>query len=479
MENVEKLLQDVVARIESLPAGLTEEQVKGLIAEAKTEILANPNGDFARKMKFGPAAADVRLFGTKFQRYGLNVGDVEYLYDLQKALHESQPNKYAGPSEELENAFKSVSAAFYISEEEIMQIDGKAIDGVFPRVPNGQKAMDTGETGYGAQLAGTQYVNNLWEAGRSRSLIFGGIPSFEMNQATTKLPVEVDIPEMLYVGENSSATASDYATSKTGSQTVTVTASKFMIHQVYSLELEEDSIIPFIPFLQMQAAKSLAHYLDSVVLNGDTTNAATGNINSDDADPADTKHYLAFDGIRHAYLVDKTGNAVDCAGAVTLNKLLNLRGKLKDTTRLVDWGHPLDPNDLCYVADLDTADAIALLDEVKTVDKYGDKATVITGEVAKIGRHPLIASMAMGLTAADGKIDSATPANNVFGQVAAFNKKGFVTGWRRRVKIEVERLPGRDQTRIVTSLRAGLGRFSPTGAASGISAAAGLYNITL
>lgn len=475
MENIEKLLQDVVARINSLPAGLTEEQVKGLIAEAKTEILTNPNGDFARKMKFGPAAADVRLFGTKFQRYGLDVADIEYLYDFQKALHEAFPNKYVGPSEELENAFNSVSTAFYISEDEIKNIDGKAIDGMFPRVP---KAMDTAESGAGAQLVGNQYVGNLWEAARRQSLIFGGIPSFEMTQATTKLPVEVDIPEMLYVGENTSSTASDYATVATGSQVVSVTASKFLIHQMWSLELEEDSIIPFIPFLQMQAAKSLAHYLDSVVLNGDTTNAGTGNINLDDADPADTKHYLAFDGIRHAYLVDNTGNAVDCAGAVTLNKLLNLRTKLKDRTRLVDWGHPLDPNDLIYVADTDTADAIALLDEVKTVDKYGDKATVITGEVAKIGRHPLIASMAMGLTEADGKI-STTGANNTLGQVAAFNKKGFVTGWRRRAKIEFERLPGRDQTRIVTSLRVGLGRFSPTGAASGITAAAGLYNISL
>ncbi len=41
------------------------------------------------------------------------------------------------------------------------------------------------------------------------------------------------------------------------------------------------------------------------------------------------------------------------------------------------------------------------------------------------------------------------------------------------------RLPETDQTRIVYSLRLGLGRYSPTGAASGIEAADVLYNISV
>ena len=52
-------------------------------------------------------------------------------------------------------------------------------------------------------------------------------------------------------------------------------------------------------------------------------------------------------------------------------------------------------------------------------------------------------------------------------------------GWRRRVRLESERLPATDQTRIVYSLRMGFARFSPTGAASGIEAADVLYNISL
>jgi hypothetical protein len=84
--------------------------------------------------------------------------------------------------------------------------------------------------------------------------------------------------------------------------------------------------------------------------------------------------------------------------------------------------------------------------------------------------------MAMSKTDATGKV-STTGANNVKGQVDLFNRRGFKVGWRRRIRIETERLPGSDQTRIVASLRMGLGRFTPSGASSGIESSAVLYNI--
>jgi len=299
-----------------------------------------------------------------------------------------------------------------------------------------------------------------------------------MLHPTAYLPVEVDIPEMLFVTENAANNSSDYTTVKTGSQRVQVDAKKFIIHQMWSGEMEEDSIIPFVPFLRRQAALSVAHYADSLALNGDTTNAATGNINLDDADPADTKHYLAFDGIRHAALVDNTGNAVDVAGAITLNALNNLRALMIDTTRLVDWGHPTDSDDLVFASDPFTADKVAMFDEYLTVDKYGPQATVFNGEAGRILGHRHISTIAISKTEADGKV-STTGGNNTKGQVVAFNRRGYKVGWRRRVMVESERLPGRDQTRIVYSLRLGLGRFTPTGAASGIESTAVAYDISL
>jgi len=488
LNNIEQLLTDVAQRLQGIPENvLGEKQIRDIFQSMWDAAMADP--ELGRKMRFQDSP-DV-LQGSKFARWGLGVADIEFLYDMQSALkgqRRSDGSAYTGPSDQLENAFKAISDACYISQEEIRRIDGQAIEGMFPRVSKAAmksyeralKAMDTAESGYGQQLVGAQYVGELWEAARRESRIFNQLTAFEMTSPSAYLPVEVDIPEMLFVGESTSPTAftSPYATSKTGSQRVQVDAKKFIIHQVWSGELEEDAIVPFIPFLRAQAAKAIAHYTDSLVLNGDTTNAATGNINLDDADPADTKHYLAFDGIRHAAMVDNTANAVDCAGAVTYRQLTKLRGLMVDAARFVDWGHPADPNDLIFCSDVDTADRIAELDEVLTMDKYGANATVLNGEVAKIGRNPLCVSLAHSKTEADGKV-STTAANNTKGQVTAFNRKGFVPGWRRRVKLEVERIPGTDQTRMVYSMRMGMGRFTPTGNANAIEAAACLYNITV
>lgn len=482
LDEIQGAITDVSARLQAMPQAMTEEQVKGMVSSMVETMLTDSTGEFARKMRFGQAAPELK--GSKFDRWGLNIADVEFAYDLLNGAQ--QRGISAGPSADLRNAFASISKAAYMDEAAVKAMDRRAIEDLFPRVPKAMhgtltaqlKAMDSAESGFGNQLIGAQYVGDLWDSARLESRIFGLIDTFEMTDPTAYIPVAADIPEMLFVSENTANNSSNYSTVKTGSNRVTVAAKKFLIHQMWSGEMEEDSILPYVAFLRQQLAFSLAHYSDSLILNGDTTNAASGNINLDDADPADTKHYLSFDGLRHAALVDNTANAADAGGAVTLSLLKSLKGLMLDRTYLNAWGHPTNMDDLIYIADPQTVDAITMLSEVLTADKYGPRATVLTGELAKVLGHPLIASMAMSLTEADGKV-STTAGNNTLGQLVAFNRRAFKAGWRRRVKIETERLPATDQTRIVASLRMGFGRYSPTGAASGIEAASCLYNITL
>jgi len=283
---------------------------------------------------------------------------------------------------------------------------------------------------------------------------------------------------MLYVSEFAAAPdGSYYTTSKTGSNRVQVDAKKFIIYQVWSGEMAEDSIVPFVPFIRRQQTLALAHYLDSVAINGDTTNLATGNINLDDADPADTKHYLAFDGIRHVGLVDNTANQDDIAAALVLADLTKAKARMIDSTYLMDWGHPTDPADLIYVGDPESVEAIRALSDLVLWFQYRGQP-LLTGQIAEVAGHPVISSIAVSKTEADGKV-STTGSNNTLGQVVVFNRRGFKTGWRRRVKIEMERIAARDQDLIVSSLRMGFGRYSPTGAASGIESADVLYNITV
>lgn len=515
MTTNEEMIQAIWERVNALGETPNEDRIRDMIRNELSALQSDET--FVRKMRFGGGAQHqpVELVGTKYARWGLDAADIEWMYDLQESLR-GMPRKgggvYAGPGEELKRVFSAVSQANFLPAEKVREIDRQALDDLFPRVPLNQfgaedrkilaragkdkdglwrawqdteafrtamRAMDTAESGFGSQLIGAQYVGDLWEGARPESRVFNLLNTFEMTAPTAYLPVEAALPEMLFVSESTAADSSAYTTVKTGSNRVQVDAKKFVIHQMWSGEMEEDSILPFVPFLRRQAMYALAHYSDSLVLNGDTTNAGTGNINLNDADPADTKHYLALDGIRHAAIVDATGQCVNHAGAaLTYDALFGLKGYMVDSTYLMDWGHPVRPEDVVYIADPATVDKAALLDEVITVDKFGPGATVLTGQQSRIGQHPLISSIAMSKTEADGKV-STTAGNNTLGQAVAFNRRGYVAGWRRRIRLETERIPSTDQSRLIYSLRIGLGRFSSSGAASGIKHTAVLRNISL
>jgi len=497
-QTTETILGDIAARMQAIGEQVSEEKIRAMVQTSLDALLNDPQTP--TKMRFG-GNTDSKLFGSKFARWGLGVADIEFMFDMQEALQRHNPNRYSGPSAELRAAFEAISSAYYVPQDTVREMDKRALDNVFPRIPKtafygkdralaergayqeteayrrAMRAMDTAESGYGSQLVGAQYVGDLWEAARSESRVFSLLDSFEMTDPTAYLPVEADIPEMLFVAENTSNNSSAYTTSKTGSNRVQVDAKKFVLHQMWSGEMEEDSIVAYIPFLRRQGLLALAHYSDSLILNGDTTNAGTGNINLDDADPADTKHYLALDGIRHAGIVDNTNNKADMGGAITWAAMMNALSRMVDTTYLMDWGHPTIPADVIRVCDPFTADKIGQLDEVINW-RIQQGRPLLPGQVAEILGSPILSSIAMSLTEADGKV-STTAGNNTKGQLVTFNKRGFVAGWRRRVKTEIERIPSTDQTRIVYSLRLGFGRYSPTGAASGIEAADVIYNITV
>ena len=477
--DVAELTRDVKAKMEALDERFSDEAIDERIAEAIGAL--GDDEKFVRKIRF--SGGDPRLDGSKYGRMGMGVADIEMLHNILTTGRDTPGVECSGPSEDLEKAFKAVSEGHYLDAVSAHAADIRKLEEMHkagyldvPAFKRAIRALDTAESGYGSQLIGAQYVTDLWAGARAESRVAALINSFPMTDPTAYLPVEADLPEMLFVAENTSATSSDYTTTKSGSNRVQVDAKKFIIHQMWSGELEEDSIIPLLPFLRRQAQMSIAHYSDSLVLNGDTTNAGTGNINLDDADPADTKHYLAFDGIRHVSLVDATGQGTDAATILTYDKLIDIRKTGIDRTYLFDWGHPSDPNDYVYVGDPEVCDAIGKLDEVITVDKFGPQATVLAGQQSRIGQNPLISSIAMSLTEADGFV-STTPGNNTLSQVLGFNRRAYALGLRRQVKVETERLPGRDQTRLVYSMRFGFGRFSPTGAASGIKSTGMLYNI--
>lgn len=336
------------------------------------------------------------------------------------------------------------------------------------------RAMDTQESGYGAELVGAQYVQQLWEAARNNDGLLSAIPVIQMTAPTAYVPIDGSLPEMLLVGESVDANATPYATSKTGTSRRTLTARKFTIQQIWSAELSEDSIVGFVELLRSKLAMAYTTYLGSAIYNGDLTNAATGNINSDDADPADTRHYLAWDGIRHYWLVDDTGNGVNGTGgaltaAMILSAIAKLAGPGNSVNALdtIDWGADLE--NLRIVVNPGLRTKIMGLDQALTVDKFGPRASIVAGQVGAIFGIPIIAPAYAPKTEADGKL-SATASNNTLGQLSVVSVRGWLRGEYRGVQMFMDRIQRTDQLLIELYTRQAFTRW-------GADVASGVYNV--
>lgn len=340
------------------------------------------------------------------------------------------------------------------------------------------RAMDTAETGYGLELIGTAYESSMWMAARNRDPLLNLVQEVEVRENSQIVPIDGALPEMHLVGENTDSTVgTKYTTSKTGSNKVTQTPKKFTIQELWSGELGEDSIVPWIPFLRGQLTESFRLHLASAYYNGDTTNAGTGNINLDDANPADTKHYLAWDGIRHKWLVDTTTQGADAGGAVTLELITEARSRLNGAGNDVDGGlsnvdWSAEVSDLLLICDRSTYfDMVHRFDEVVTLERYGPGATILTGELARIGGMRIISPAYASKTEADGKA-SDTASSNTKGQISIVNTRGLLGGVRRGVEFYLDRVQGRDQYLLEMYTRRSFNTFSTT-------VAAGIYNITV
>src|SRR5690606_4897215 len=117
------------------------------------------------------------------------------------------------------------------------------------------------------------------------------------------LPIEGADPSVYFVPETANEdqlalAGSTIPDSRIGSGKVQLAAKKLALRVGFSAELVEDAIVPVLSLYRQQAVRAITDSIDYVLLNGDTTATATGNINKDHAAPTATDRYMAFDGLR-------------------------------------------------------------------------------------------------------------------------------------------------------------------------------------
>ena len=307
-----------------------------------------------------------------------------------------------------------------------------------------RRALTSTGVGTGDEYVPTGMAAQLWQDMFLKSKVMTTIGVIPMPTDPFDIPLGWGTLTWRKGGQNVAATVTDPATAKS-----TLTSTEQVAEVNLSYNLDEDAIMAVLPTLRTEITRDGAEQMDKFILNADATDAGTGNINLDDANPADDSYYLSDgqDGLRHLYLVDNTGQSTD------VNAALSDAHMRAGIARLGKYASDIGSNKVVAVTDVETyINNMLALSNVVTVDKFGPAATVLTGELAKYSGIPVVVSGAMAEAEDDGKI-STTAANNDEGQITFFHKDMWKVGLRRELLIEVDRNIQKRQFIVVVSFR--------------------------
>jgi HK97 family phage major capsid protein len=312
------------------------------------------------------------------------------------------------------------------------------------------------QSGYGDEWVAELWSAQLWQRARLENAILPLFPAIDMPSNPFDLPLEGTDPQVFYVGETKDeaqltlGVGNPIADSKVGTGKLTLTARKLALRVGFSSELVEDAIVPLLAVYRAQAMQALSSAMDDALLNGDTTTAATGNINSEAAAPPSGAPYLAFDGLRKLPLVTTTAQRVDMGGAApTL-------AKLREARFAMPYRYSARPQHLAWIVDGGTYARLLGLSEFVTMDKAGPLATAQTGQIGFMDGAPVLVSSEFPLTSASGKVAAS---GNTRGTALCVYRPGWFVGYRRRVAVSVDYLPYLDSYQLTATVRLGFGRF--------------------
>lgn len=295
------------------------------------------------------------------------------------------------------------------------------------------------DTKFGAALvekAGAHVPSATWELEvsmnmeaeiRRRLVVAPLLRNISMATNVMKIPVNPEAGFASWMANSSFGTTDSPGAAATHQlKEITLSAYKVATREYLNYEEEEDALLVLLPIIRDAMVRRVAKSVDKAFLLG----AGSG------ADPV--KGLCIFD----ATSAVQTTNT----GAMTVAKLRDLR---KD---LGAWG--LDPSELAYV--VSTEIYYDLLDDTlfQTMDKVGQVATLLTGQIGSVGNTPVLVSDAFP-TKAGGSSSATTNIGAVC--IAPAN---FIVGNQRGLRFDTQELVETQRRVLVASLRTGLEQLS-------------------
>lgn len=386
--------------------------------------------------------------------HDMSAADMALMFQLMQSS--KNPRTMSAPFQR-EMASKAMKA--YQSGE--LKLDNEVARKVAMKV----EFNNTGNAADGGSWVPDLWSSILWMRVRIDNNVAKNVEVFQMPSPTFEYPIESTDPTVYAVGESDTDAEQTLATNVFTRSKLTVSKLQFSAKKTglqvgFSTELEEDSIIPFIPQLRAQSIRAFANSIDYNILNSDNT-TGTGNINYKGANTsgAATSNFLfgGGQGMRYNALVTNTNVAVNFQGGVpTLNAIRAARFKMISTTNT----YGINPEDLVIITDPYTYGKFLSIDEINVYMNNGRNATVNTGVVPDIDGTPVYPSYELKLTDSTGYVTSTNtnvPSSSVLGNFVIFAKSAWKVGYVRQVMTDVSYIPWNDSYILTMTARYAIG----------------------
>ena len=287
-----------------------------------------------------------------------------------------------------------------------------------------------------------QFKNDLVERMRKLANVEGMFVEYPVSENSGSL----SIPQL-----NNGVTAyriapsQDAINSALQAEKVTFQTEALMTLVPVSDQAVQETVTPLLEIIKQKIAQALVDGMENVLINGDTA-ADDTNINGSAVGADGTSQLRLFDGLRKITEGrDATApSKLDFEGSLSFAKFMGLKKLMgKESVKSSDLVFVVSPMTFHNL----TTD----IPEMVTVEKYGAAATVVTGEVAKIGAIPVVVSEFVpenlnsdGVNPGDGTGDKTI--------VLLINKTMFATASRGGATYENDRRI-ENRTNIFTGFR--------------------------
>jgi HK97 family phage major capsid protein len=327
-----------------------------------------------------------------------------------------------------------------------------------------QKALNTSATGAGLEWIPTQLSADVVDRVRLSLKVANLFQTITMPTSPYKPPVVSADATGYLQPESTQDDATKMKASRPTTAAPTFQAVKLAARTVFSEEVNEDSIIPMMPWLKTNIPIAIATAEEKALINGDTT---TTHMDSNITDAQDAQK--AWKGLRYYSLNGMSGamSSIATFNADNMRVVRKLMGR-----------YGVDPSRLAWIVGLSGyIQLLGVKDSsgnslVTTIDKYGPNATIVSGELAKFDGSPVIVSewLPQNLNAS-GVYDGTTVTKTVMLLVYT---AGFAIGDRRKITVKTGENIETDQQILVCTERKD---FKPWHAVTELLVGQG-YNLT-